>query len=348
MKAKAVQDILQMSHSKDDERSSQRSRGSRSSRDREDTGYLPVAQLPTRPTASRQQTAQSQSSSRRSTVSKVYSAQVATPVHPHAAQARADTQAKPRAQSPTHAPPRVRSPEPVRALTKVRTMQKDLDSPLPPPPVEVRPLPADPAPRSASAPNPRTSSATMRTPAVPRRAATTPEVTSPMIFVTPPPLSPTEPHHQDTAPRDPVTDIELTPAWTTHSHPDYLYEHGRSCTPHQTHTASTYRNSPDFDATAVPTMEQMERAATLDVIAQNGLRVPFGDLFRDRKVVVIFIRHFWYVAYSNELFSRCSFPFVIGARCVRTTCIPFREASRSRPSSVLASPWSSSVMGLQP
>ncbi|KAF7797204.1 hypothetical protein EIP86_008396 [Pleurotus ostreatoroseus] len=298
MKAKAVQDILQMSHSKDDERSSQRSRGSKSSRDREDTGYLPVAQLPTRPTASRQQTAQSQSSSRRSTVSKAHSSQVVTPVHAHPAQARtaADAPARPRAQSPTHAPPRVRSPEPVRAVAKMKTLHKDLDSPLPPPPVEVRPLPAEPAPRSASAPNPRTSSVGMRALAEPRRAATVPEVTSPMIFVTPPELqSPEPPPRQNTEPQGFATDIESTPAWTTQSHPDYLYEHGRSCSHHQAQDTSSHRNHvypPDFSVSSIPTMAQLERAAALDVIAQNGLRVPFGDLFRDRKVVVIFIRHF--------------------------------------------------------
>jgi hypothetical protein len=29
-------------------------------------------------------------------------------------------------------------------------------------------------------------------------------------------------------------------------------------------------------------------------VAENGLRVPFGELFRYQKTVVIFIRHFWW------------------------------------------------------
>lgn len=48
-----------------------------------------------------------------------------------------------------------------------------------------------------------------------------------------------------------------------------------------------------FDEHALPTRRQLLDAASYHVVAENGLRVPFGDLFREQKTVVIFIRHFW-------------------------------------------------------
>ncbi|KAJ8585914.1 hypothetical protein M405DRAFT_744506 [Rhizopogon salebrosus TDB-379] len=48
-----------------------------------------------------------------------------------------------------------------------------------------------------------------------------------------------------------------------------------------------------FDETALPTRRQLLDAASCNVVAENGLRVPFGELFRYQKTVVIFIRHFW-------------------------------------------------------
>jgi len=48
-----------------------------------------------------------------------------------------------------------------------------------------------------------------------------------------------------------------------------------------------------FDENALPTKRQLLDAVSYNVVAENGLRVPFGDLFRDQKTVVIFIRHFW-------------------------------------------------------
>ena len=50
-----------------------------------------------------------------------------------------------------------------------------------------------------------------------------------------------------------------------------------------------------FDEHAGLTKDQVKKAAALTVIAQNGLRVPFGELIKGRKTIVIFIRHFWYV-----------------------------------------------------
>lgn len=48
-----------------------------------------------------------------------------------------------------------------------------------------------------------------------------------------------------------------------------------------------------FDENALPTRRQLLDAASCNVVAENGLRVPFGDLFQGQKTVVIFIRHFW-------------------------------------------------------
>ncbi|OAX34946.1 hypothetical protein K503DRAFT_697783 [Rhizopogon vinicolor AM-OR11-026] len=48
-----------------------------------------------------------------------------------------------------------------------------------------------------------------------------------------------------------------------------------------------------FDENALPTRRQLLEAASCNVVAENGLRVPFGDIFREQKTVVIFIRHFW-------------------------------------------------------
>lgn len=48
-----------------------------------------------------------------------------------------------------------------------------------------------------------------------------------------------------------------------------------------------------FSEHALPTPRQLADAASCLVIAENGLRVPFGELFRDQKTIVLFIRHFW-------------------------------------------------------
>ena len=50
--------------------------------------------------------------------------------------------------------------------------------------------------------------------------------------------------------------------------------------------------SPSFDEHALPTPRQLADAASCFVIAENGLRVSFGELFREEKTIVLFIRHF--------------------------------------------------------
>ena len=44
---------------------------------------------------------------------------------------------------------------------------------------------------------------------------------------------------------------------------------------------------------ALPTHEQLRRAASHLVIAESGVRVTFGSLFAEQRTIVIFIRHFW-------------------------------------------------------
>lgn len=58
-----------------------------------------------------------------------------------------------------------------------------------------------------------------------------------------------------------------------------------------------------FDENALPTKRQLLDAASCCVVAENGIRVPFGDLFRDQKTVVIFIRHFWCPLCQDYMFS---------------------------------------------
>ncbi|KAF8348913.1 hypothetical protein F5887DRAFT_831014, partial [Amanita rubescens] len=44
---------------------------------------------------------------------------------------------------------------------------------------------------------------------------------------------------------------------------------------------------------ALPTHDQLRRAASHLVIAESGVRVTFGSLFAEQRTIVIFIRHFW-------------------------------------------------------
>ncbi|KAF9243463.1 AhpC/TSA antioxidant enzyme-domain-containing protein, partial [Melanogaster broomeanus] len=58
-----------------------------------------------------------------------------------------------------------------------------------------------------------------------------------------------------------------------------------------------------FDEHALPTPKQIMDAASCFVVAENGLRVPFGELFRDQKTILIFIRHFWSPLCQDYMFS---------------------------------------------
>ncbi|CCL98800.1 uncharacterized protein FIBRA_00805 [Fibroporia radiculosa] len=109
----------------------------------------------------------------------------------------------------------------------------------------------------------------------------------------------------DTAPSTPVPrHTTPSPTMTTHSQPSRAARRSRSQAQvpqrtrrhpqqreHQVHQLPT-RNM-RFDEYAAPTPEQLRLASSIFVVAQNGLRVQFGELFRERKTIVCFIRHFW-------------------------------------------------------
>jgi hypothetical protein len=39
---------------------------------------------------------------------------------------------------------------------------------------------------------------------------------------------------------------------------------------------------------------QLAQAARIPVVRENGVRVPFGELWRFQRTIAVFIRHFWY------------------------------------------------------
>ena len=78
-----------------------------------------------------------------------------------------------------------------------------------------------------------------------------------------------------------------------------------------------------FDEHAGLTKDQVQKAAALTVIAQNGLRVPFGELIKDRKTIVVFIRHVWCVKHS--LITWCHLTSLsAGVRCAKIICTQSR------------------------
>ena len=54
------------------------------------------------------------------------------------------------------------------------------------------------------------------------------------------------------------------------------------------------RHPRTFDEHSPPTPEQIQFAASLQIVSENGLHLRFGDLWEDKKTIVIFIRHFRY------------------------------------------------------
>ena len=57
-----------------------------------------------------------------------------------------------------------------------------------------------------------------------------------------------------------------------------------------------------MDETTLPTHEQLKLAASLPVVAESGVRIPFGDLCERGQTLFVFIRHFRYGAYFNPTF----------------------------------------------
>lgn len=76
----------------------------------------------------------------------------------------------------------------------------------------------------------------------------------------------------------------------------------------------------------LPTQAQLSIAASLDVISEDGIRIPFGDLWLGQRTIVCFIRHFWYVCFSGLTYLHLS--FYPGAHRVRITCTRSRKCIR--------------------
>lgn len=285
-RAKGVQDVRRREDDERSQRSSQRS-GSRSV---EDTGYLPVAQL--RPAVSRTATAHSRASVRGAGSLRGRSGSVGGKGQARGEEPDKEETAKP-TRAPSAGPPRVRSPEPaVRPPTRAKPPAlKDLDSPLPPPPKEflIRAAAAD--------------TEGERSPTPPPRSLASAELASPRPFVSPVQLSASA-RRAASPPQQPRRQRTVTaPSALARAHDDGADAsvHGRACSPALSNgsrgvgqaLAEAAARDAHFDADVLPSREQLARAAGLVVVAQNGVRVPFGEVFAERKAVVVFIRHFW-------------------------------------------------------
>jgi hypothetical protein len=105
---------------------------------------------------------------------------------------------------------------------------------------------------------------------------------SPSTFVSgisePAPLTPKKPRPQTMQPQQRLVDVTAQPP-------------RKKASSRPSTAPSSFAHV--FDENALPTKRQLLDAASCVVVAENGIRVPFGDLFRDQKTVVIFIRHFW-------------------------------------------------------
>lgn len=66
------------------------------------------------------------------------------------------------------------------------------------------------------------------------------------------------------------------------------------------------QNFVKFHRDALPSRGDLELAAKLEVIAEDGSRIPFGLLFREQKTVVVFIRHFWCPLCQDYMYSLTS------------------------------------------
>ncbi|THU95347.1 hypothetical protein K435DRAFT_130020 [Dendrothele bispora CBS 962.96] len=68
-------------------------------------------------------------------------------------------------------------------------------------------------------------------------------------------------------------------------------------------TEATEATDIPFHEHTIPTYSQLQHAASQYVISQTGQAVPFGTLFKDRKTVVCFIRHFLCPLCQDYMFS---------------------------------------------
>ena len=92
-----------------------------------------------------------------------------------------------------------------------------------------------------------------------------------------------------------------------------------------------------FDEWALPTPEQLQMASAMLLLSESGVRVRFGDLFRDGKTVVIFVRHFRFTPCQDyirsideeldvEAMQRAGLRFVIVGIGSHHMITPYRRA----------------------
>ncbi|KAF9818580.1 hypothetical protein IEO21_02685 [Rhodonia placenta] len=117
---------------------------------------------------------------------------------------------------------------------------------------------------------------------------------------------------RETAPSTPVPQYTSPSPSTTYSQPQpapRAERRSRSQAP-TSHRVQRHQQRPQtpvanlrFDEYAIPTREQLKHAASLPVVAQNGIRVQFGELFKSRRTVICFLRHFWCPADQDYMYS---------------------------------------------
>lgn len=75
--------------------------------------------------------------------------------------------------------------------------------------------------------------------------------------------------------------------------------------PHNGRSESTHNRQGSiapgpFSEYALPAQHQMEAVSLMTVYAEDGMTVRFGDLWRNNRTLVIFIRHYW-----SDFISQC-------------------------------------------
>lgn len=81
-------------------------------------------------------------------------------------------------------------------------------------------------------------------------------------------------------------------------------------------TLSSVLKQPDIGEWDIPTLHSLTKAASLPVIAESGVRITFGTLFAQQKIVVLFIRHFWCPLCQDYMTSVASLTRQLGSEAI--------------------------------
>jgi hypothetical protein len=203
------------------------------------------------------------------------------------------------------------------ALTKDQLRMRRI-----PPPASTRNAPSTPASRTVSVQNQNLSQAS--TPMIPHPPMPTrPSEGSPRTHLLPPPVPSSSPGQSPHSYKSPQSNPAARRHATVTGAPE-LPLPPRPRTPIRAATAPISITHPGvlsrvrFDEHRKPSREQLSYAESLFVIAENGIRVRFGDLWQNKKTIVCFIRHFWYVILSCVTI-RLFMDRLTGARTTKTT-----------------------------